>query len=174
RASAEVCVRCHPERRRLPDSSKALLVILDHFYRLRRELVLVTPTTVRRWAKEFSKIAFRLRARRMGRRPFTDETIAVIQKLARENPGWSPGKIARTATTQLGLNVTANSVRKYLPHGDPRKPKRRQRPEGSERWSTFIRNHAAGLLAMDFAVVRTLLGGILYVHVVMQIGTRRI
>jgi hypothetical protein len=58
------------------------------------------------------------------------------------------------------------------PLGDPRRRRKPHTP--SERWSTFIRNHANALLACDLAVTRTLWGGTLYVLVVMEIGSRRI
>jgi putative transposase len=173
RSSAEVCVRCHHQRRRLPDARKVTLVVLDRLFGIRDQLVLVTPRTVRRWGGIMSTAAFWLRARRSGGRPpLPDEVVAVIRRLASENPTWTTGKIARTASTQMGIRVNQKTVRKHLPIGDPRK--RRSAQLTSERWSTFIRNHSDGLLAMDFAVERTLLGGILYVLVVMEIGSRRI
>lgn len=99
--------------------------------------------------------------------------MSVIQRIARENPLWSVREIARKARAYLGLRISAATVRKYLPAGDPRR--RRSRPvEPSERWSTLIRNHANAVLGCDFAVARSLWGGTLYVFVVMEIGSRRI
>ena len=53
-----------------------------------------------------------------------------------------------------------------------------QRSEGSyrqsENWRTFIRNHARTLLACDFMVAVTARFRILYIFVVMEIGSRRI
>lgn len=171
RASSEVCVRCHHPRRRLPDPKKVVIVLLDRLFGVRNALVLISPATVRRWAKKITTLAFWLRAR-CGRRPVPAETIALIRRLARENPVWSVRRIASEASTHLGILVSPETVQKYLPLGDPRRSGP-HRPS-SEKWSAFIHNHAHALLAIDFAVERTLFGGILYVLVVMEIGSRRI
>jgi putative transposase len=41
-------------------------------------------------------------------------------------------------------------------------------------WSTFVRNHAGCVLASDFFVVVTATFRILYVFLVLEVGTRRI
>src|SRR5436309_13719849 len=50
------------------------------------------------------------------------------------------------------------------------------RPRGSkdQRWSTFIRNHAQGIVACDFFVSVTVRFCILYVFVALEIGSRRL
>jgi putative transposase len=53
----------------------------------------------------------------------------------------------------------------------PRKP-RPQVP--SQRWMTFVRNHAKAMIATDFFVVVTATFRLVYVLVIMEIGTRRI
>ena len=49
-----------------------------------------------------------------------------------------------------------------------------QRGPSSQRWMTFVRNHAQGILACDFFVTVTASFRVLYVFVVMEVGTRRI
>ncbi len=44
----------------------------------------------------------------------------------------------------------------------------------SQRWSTFVRNHAKAIIAADFLTVVTARFQFLYVFVVMEVGTRRI
>jgi putative transposase len=44
----------------------------------------------------------------------------------------------------------------------------------SQRWSTFVRNHAGVVLACDFFVVITAMFRTLYVFVVLDVGSRRI
>ncbi len=173
RAQSDVCAKCRHPRRRLADSAKVTIALLDRAFAVRHDLPLLSPRTIRAWASSLSSLAFWLRATRRGRPPLPESTIALIQRLAQENPLWKVREIARKASAYLGLAVSAATVRKYLPPGDPRR-RRRKRHEPSERWSTFIRNHASALLACDFAVQRTLWGGVLYVLVVMEIGSRRI
>jgi putative transposase len=45
---------------------------------------------------------------------------------------------------------------------------------GSQAWSTFVRNHARSMLACDFFVAVTATFRVVYVFVVMEVGTRRI
>jgi putative transposase len=46
--------------------------------------------------------------------------------------------------------------------------------QGMQAWSTFVRNHARGVIACDFFVVVTATFRLIYVFVVLEIGTRRI
>jgi len=71
---------------------------------------------------------------------------------------------------KLGISVSPRTVRAYWPTEDkPRHP----RP-ASQKWNTFVRNHARVLLACDFMVAVTARFRILYIFVVMKIGSRRI
>ena len=45
---------------------------------------------------------------------------------------------------------------------------------GSQLWSTFVRNHASAVLACDFFIAITATFHVLYVFVVLEVGTRRI
>jgi transposase InsO family protein len=44
----------------------------------------------------------------------------------------------------------------------------------SERWSTFVRNHASAVLACDFFVAISATFSVFYVFVVLEVGTRKI
>src|SRR5205814_4069914 len=46
--------------------------------------------------------------------------------------------------------------------------------QGSQAWSAFVRNHARSVLACDFFVTVTATFRILYIFVVLKVGTRRI
>jgi hypothetical protein len=45
---------------------------------------------------------------------------------------------------------------------------------GSQAWRTFVRNHAPSVLACDFFVAVTATFRVVYVFVVLEVGTRRI
>jgi transposase InsO family protein len=96
------------------------------------------------------------------------EIRAVIARIATECPTWSPRRIRDEARLKLGVKVAEATVRKYLglDRGRPRDP--------SQRWMTFLRNHADQLVAMDLFTVCTAGFRTLYVLVVMHVGTRRI
>ena len=48
------------------------------------------------------------------------------------------------------------------------------RDRGAQIWSTFVRNHARAVLASDSFVVVTATFRVIYVFVVLEVGTRRI
>jgi hypothetical protein len=78
------------------------------------------------------------------------------------------GRIADELLLKLGLRVSPRTVRKYVDSG---------RPPGTtpgQRWATFVKNHAKGIVACDFLVTVTASFRIMYVFVAMEIGSRRI
>ena len=91
--------------------------------------------------------------------------------MAHENPTWGQERIANELLLKLGLRVSPRTVRKYM-------PKRLDRGPGnsvpSQRWLTFVRNHAQAIVACDFCTVVTATFRLLYVFVVMEHATRRI
>ncbi len=120
RSSAEVCVRCRHQRRRLPDARKVTLVVLDRLFGIREQLVLIAPRTVRRWGKKISAAGFWLRARRRGRPPLPNETIALIRQIARVDQVGFSRKIAGTGATQLGIRspeARSGSTCRLVIHG---------------------------------------------------------
>jgi putative transposase len=79
-------------------------------------------------------------------------------------------RIAAELLLKLGIRVSPRTVRRYM----PRPPQGPQRWPSSQRWRTFVRNHAQGLLACDFFITVTASFRVLYVFVIMEVGTRRI
>lgn len=74
------------------------------------------------------------------------------------------------AAAKLGIRVSPRTVARYLPDEDD--PGRAADP--AQRWLTFVRNHAQAMVACDFFVVVTARFRVLYVFVLMELGTRRI
>jgi transposase InsO family protein len=66
---------------------------------------------------------------------------------------------------KLGIEVAQSTVAKYMARG--------RRPP-SQSWKTFLRNHAAGIAAMDLLVVPTIGFRFLYVLVILGHHRRRI
>jgi transposase InsO family protein len=96
---------------------------------------------------------------------------ALIRQMARENPTWGQERIANELLLKLGLRVSPRTVRKYIPKRQHPGPRKRV---SSQRWATFIRNHAQAIVACDFCVVVTGTFRLLYVFVIMEHATRRI
>ena len=91
----------------------------------------------------------------------------MIRQMATENPTWGQERIANELKLKLGIRVSPRTVGKYL-----RECPRRE-PYPSQRWLTFVRNHAQAMVACDFFVVVTARFRILYVFVLMELGRRR-
>jgi putative transposase len=91
--------------------------------------------------------------------------------MARENPSWGEERIANELLLKLGLRVSPRTIRKYLPK-PPAAPVGHRRHD--QRWSTFLKNHAAAIIACDFWVVASASFRILYVLVVMEHASRRL
>jgi hypothetical protein len=70
---------------------------------------------------------------------------------------------------KLGIRVSPRTFRRYMPWRPTPRPTR-----ASQAWSTFVRNHARSMLACDFFVAVTATFRVVYVFVVMEVGTRRI
>jgi transposase InsO family protein len=92
----------------------------------------------------------------------------LIAMMAAANRTWGEERIAAELLVKLGIRVSPRTVRRYMPSRPPR-----ARP-GTQAWSTFVRNHARSVLASDFLVVVTATFRVLYVFVVLEVGTRRI
>jgi transposase InsO family protein len=92
----------------------------------------------------------------------------LIREMANQNPTWGEERIADELLLKIGIQISPRTVRRYM----PRNPERAVDP--SQRWMTFVRNHAKVVLACDFLVVVTATFQMVYVFVIMEVGTRRI
>jgi putative transposase len=101
--------------------------------------------------------------------PLPLDVQQLFAAMARENATWGEERIAAELCLKLGLCVSPGTVRRYMPPGG-----RPRNCVSSQRWSTFVRNHASAVLACDFFVTITARFRTLYVFVVLDVGTRRI
>jgi hypothetical protein len=153
--------------RRLTNVAQLSLVFWSRFFAWRSALLIVKPATLIGWHRK----AFRLfwkRKSRLGRPPIPLRLRQLIEQMVGENPIWGEERIANELWLKLGIHVSPRTVRVYWPSKDPGSFRQ------SQNWSTFVRNHARGLLACDFMVGVTARFRILYIFVVMEIGSRRI
>jgi len=91
--------------------------------------------------------------------------------MALENPTWGQERIANELLLKLGLKVSPRTVRKYMLDHCVGSPGKRSQ---SQRWSTFPRNHATGIIARDFCVAVTATFRLLYVFVVIEHASRQL
>jgi putative transposase len=155
---------------RASNTTRIALVCLSHWFNWRQALVVVQPATLIRWHRQGFRLFWRWTSRHE-RPPIPAALQALIRQMARENPGWGQERIANELLLKLGLRVSPRTVRKYLPK---RLDRGGSHCVSSQRWRTFVRNHAQAIVACDFCVVVTVTFRLLYVFVVMEHATRRI
>jgi hypothetical protein len=147
--------------RRADDSTRWLIGFVSRWFDWRHALVVVKPETLIRWHRKGFRLFWRWKSRPVGRPRLPNDIQALIQQMARENPTWGEGHIANELKLKLGIRVSPRTVGKYLAQGP------RRMPDPSQRWLTFVRNHAQAIVACDFFVVVTARFRILYVFVLM-------
>jgi putative transposase len=138
--------------------------------RERWAVFLVTPSTLLRWHRELVRRRWTYpRTGRRDRRCLPEDVVALVVRLARENPRWGYLRIVGECR-KLGVTVSATAVRSILrihrlgpaPRGD------------GPSWAAFLRAQAAGTLACDFLTVETIGLTRLYVLFVIELDHRRV
>jgi hypothetical protein len=132
----------------------------------RTALVVVQPDTVVRWHRQWLRGQWARRSRRSRPgRPNTDVAVrTLVATMAEANPLWGAPRI-HGELVKLGIAVSERTVSRLL--------RRRRRPP-SQTWRTFLTNHVATLVSMDFFTVPTLTGRVLFVLVLLGHERRRI
>ncbi len=126
----------------------------------------MTPATLLVWHRRLITRKYDTSTRRRPGRPKAVRSIARIAvRLARENPLWGYRRI-HGELTKLGTTVAPSTVYEILRAAGIA---RRSGPT----WRQFLRAQAAGILAVDFLHVDTVLLTRLYVLVFIEHGTRR-
>ena len=160
----------HVKPRRATNAARLTLVWLGRWFNWRQALAIVQPETFTRWHRQGFRLFWRWKST-PGRPPIPVDLQALIRRMARENPSWGEERIANELLLKLGLRVSPRTIRKYLPKRlNPGRGKRAT----TQRWRTFVRNHAQAIVACDFCVVVTATFRLLYVFVLMEHATRRI
>jgi putative transposase len=156
--------------RRATDATRITLTWLARWFAWRQALAVVQPATLIRWHRQGFRLFWRWKSQ-PGRPPLPADLQVLIRRMARENPTWGQERMANELLLKLGLRVSPRTVRKYMP---TRLDYGRGIRVPSQRWRTFVRNHAQAIGACDFCVVVTATFRLLYVFVVMEHATRRI
>jgi len=108
-------------------------------------------------------------ARRPGRPSIPAGTVAIILRLARENPTWGYRRIQGELAT-MGVVLSPSSVWAILQRNDIDPSPMRSGPT----WTEFLRSQASSILACDFFSVDTVLLKRLYVLFFIELDTRRV
>jgi len=134
--------------------------------RWREALHVVQPQTVIRWHRQGFRAFWNWKSRRgrTGRPPVDSEIAKLVRTMALANPLWGAPRI-HGELLKLGLDVSQRTVGRLMP--------RRAKPP-SQTWRTFLENHVADLVSVDFFVVPTAMFRVLYVFVVLLHHRRRV
>jgi hypothetical protein len=140
------------------------------FFQWKSALLIVKPAMLIGWHRKAFRLFWKWKSRRVGRPRLPTELQHMIARMVLDNPTWGEERIADELWLKLGISVSPRTVRAYSPTED----KSRHPRLASQNWKTFVRNHARVLLACDFMVAVTARFRILYIFLVMEVGSRRI
>jgi transposase InsO family protein len=159
-------------RRRVPSNPK--LTVADRLlfvwlYRLfpsvLNAITIIQPETVVRWHRSGFRLYWRWKSRSRGGRPRVPAGIRrLIREMSLVNRLWGAPRI-HGELLKLGIEVAQSTVAKYMA---------RSGRGSSQTWKTFLRNHAAGMGAMDFLIVPTVGFRLLFVLVILRHQRRRL
>ena len=131
-----------------------------------RTLQVFQADTLVRWHRKGFRFYWRWKScRGQGGRPGIDHEIReLIRTMSRDNVGWGAPRI-HGELLMLGIEISQSTVAKYMV---------RHRKPPSQTWRTFLDNHVADLVSVDFFTVPTATFRILYVFVVLRHERREI
>ena len=126
---------------------------------------IVQPETVIRWHRTGFRLYWHWKSRFRGGRPKVPVEIRrLIREMSLANRLWGAPRI-HGELLKLGIEVAQSTVAKYMARNGRGRP---------QTWKTFLRNHAAGVGAMDFLIVPTVGFRLLFVLVILRLERRRL
>ena len=99
-------------------------------------LQIVQPDTLLRWHREGFRLFWKLRSHvpvQTQPQRLASDTIALIERMARENPLWGAERI-RGELLKLNIKVAKRIIQKYMQAV-------RSKPPSGQSWSTFLKTH---------------------------------
>lgn len=156
--------------RRANVGTKLTLALLSRMFAWRETLTVVKPDTLIRWHRKVFRLFWKWKSKARGRPRIPADLQKLIADMAANNVTWGEERIAAELLLKLGIRVSPRTVRRYMPFS----PSSPQRGAGSQRWGTLVHNHAEAMLACDFFVAVTARFRVLFVFVIVEVGSRRI
>src|SRR3989441_8188225 len=142
---------------RATDSIRFTLGQLCRFFDWRDALIVVKPDTLIRWHRKGFRLFWKWKSRPRGRPCVPADVRELIAEMANSNPTWGEERIANELLLKIGIQISPRTVGRYMPKS-PTRP-----VDPSQRWMTFVRNHAKAIIAADFFLVVTATFQLVYV-----------
>src|ERR1035437_4303030 len=140
--------------------------IMYWLYNWKERLFIIKPETVIKWHRTAFRIFWRWKSHHKGGRPkVSRKVIALIKKMANENPKWGAPRI-HGELLKLGFNICESTVQRYM----PKKGKRTT----DQNWITFLKNHPKEIISIDFLTVPTISFNLIHVLVVIEHYRRKL
>ena len=129
-------------------------------------LMIFKPDTLVRWHRKGFRLywTWKSRRRQCGRPAIDPDVRELIRTMSRNNIGWGAPRV-HGELQMLGIQVAESTVAKYMI---------RHRKPPSQTWRTFLENHVAELVSVDFFTVPTATFRIMYVFVILHHERREI
>lgn len=161
-----IVARRTARRLQLTTKDRALMVLASAFCRTWRDAThIVSPNTVLRWHREGFRLLWKWKSERRRAAPprVAESTIALIQRMARENRLWGAERI-RGELLKLGIRVSKRTIQRHL---------RAPRPPGDgQSWRTFLHNHT--VWACDFLQLHDVWFRTLFAFFIVDVNTKRV
>jgi putative transposase len=164
-------LRRHVGRVRYEPGDRVWFAALARLLPRRRwtEIFPITPATLLAWHRRLAASKYDTsNSRKPGRPPTVPGIVRLVVRLAKENPLWGHRRI-HGELAKLGVMVAPSTVWEILRAAGIDPAPRRAGPT----WRQFLHAQAAGILAVDFLHVDTVLLKRLYVLVLIEHGIRR-
>ena len=131
-------------------------------------LLVVKPETVVEWHRRGFRLYWQLKskAKQIGRTPISKELQQLIFQMASENPSWGAPRI-HGELKMLGFDVAERTISRWMQR-QPRKP------DPTQRWLSFLRNHREAIVAMDFFTMSTVTFHLLHCFFIITHDRRQI
>ena len=155
------------KRPKLRNRDRIFWILLSRLWKQwQSSLYTLRPATVVKWHREgFTRYwRWRSRAKKAGRPTIDAEIPELIRQMSRENPLWGAPRIL-SELQLLGYKLSERTVAKYMVRSN--KPP-------SQKWRTFLQNHASDIVAIDFFTVPTATFRVLFCFVVLCHDRRRV
>lgn len=166
RHQLNVLRRSAPKKPRFTNLDRLVFVWLYRLFpSILDAVTVIRPETILRWHRGGFRLYWRWRSQPRGGRPRVPADVrGLIREMSLANPLWGAPRI-HGELLKLGIEIGQTTVAKYMARG--------RRPP-SQGWRTFLRNHAAGIAAVDLFVVPTIGFRLLYVLIVLRHDRRKL